>query len=331
MRDLPFSRIRRLSSGRRGLPELRDEAEGHKFLAASVYLFALLLMVPISGVCSQHQGPIRPESSASSTALVQLVSSIRGKAKTLEGSAGMRLGFRSFVSAHKLAPESINYSDYVVVRLLFEATRDAGFWNLHWSITDQPPNSDKIWLQWRSIKRTSPLTPTATAECDELSALYAFLVERSGVRSVGLFWPFPNHTVAVWVVQPVNGPIIRVVVPTSQIFLEETDFFDTKKFNPWRQRTIYEYTRRDVPDSTELPKPLFDFFLQQVDKYGGATDLTLQQLRYLREGVFLGNWTAEEASRKALRERSRLLSSDPPEDLAAFQNFAQDMRPEVVR
>lgn len=216
------------------------------------------------------------------------------------------------------------------MRLLFEATRDAGFWNLHWSITDQPPNSDRIWLQWRSIKRTSPLTPTATAECDELSALYAFLVERSGVRSVGLFWPFPNHTVAVWVVQPATGPIIRVVVPTSQIFLEETDFFDTKKFNPWRQKTIYEYTRRDVPDSTELPKPLFDFFLQQVDKYGGATDLTLQQLRYLREGVFLGNWTAEDASRRALRERSRLLSGSP-EDLAAFQNFAQDMRPEPLR
>jgi hypothetical protein len=216
------------------------------------------------------------------------------------------------------------------VRLLFEATRDAGFWNLHWSITDQPPNSDRIWLQWRSIKRTSPLTPTATAECDELSALYAFLVERSGVRSVGLFWPFPNHTVAVWVVRPVTGPIIRVVVPTSQIFLEETDFFDTRKFNPWRQKNIYEYTRRDAPDSTELPKPLFAFFLQQTDKYGGATDLTLQQLRYLREGVFLGNWTAEDASRRALRERSRLLSG-PPEDLAAFQTFAQDMRTELRR
>jgi hypothetical protein len=25
----------------------------------------------------------------------------------------------------------------------------------------------------------------------------------------------------------------RVVVPTTQIFLEETDFFDTLKFSPW--------------------------------------------------------------------------------------------------
>lgn len=170
---------------------------------------------------------------------------------------------------------------------------------------------------------------TATAECDELSALYAFLVERAGVKTVGLFWPAPNHTVAVWVVRPASGPLIRVVVPTSQIFLDENDFFDTKKFNPWRQKTIYEYTRRDVPDSFELPKPLFDFFLQQVDKYGGASDVTLQKLRYLREGVFLRVWTPEQAAREALK-RCSALGSGPAEDLAALQNFAADMRSEVL-
>lgn len=96
-----------------------------------------------------------------------------------------------------------------------EARRDAGLWNLHWSITDQPPNSDRIWLQWRSIARPSVLKPTATAECDELSALYAFLAERTGVKTVGLLWPHPNYTVAAWVLHPAAGPVIRVVVPTS--------------------------------------------------------------------------------------------------------------------
>ncbi len=175
----------------------------------------------------------------------QLVSLVRGRAKALEGTSGMRLGFKSFLAAHQLAPESIRYSDYVIVRLLFEATRDAGFWNLHWAITDQPPNSERIWQQWKNVEKPSASESTATAECDELSALYAFLVERAGVKSVGLFWPSPNHTVAVWVVRPTTGPVVRVVVPTSQIFLDETDRFDTKKFNPWRQKTIYEYTRRD--------------------------------------------------------------------------------------
>ena len=152
----------------------------------------------------------------------------------------MRLSFQTFLATHKLRSNSIRYSDFVLGRLLFEATRDAGFWNLHWSITDQPPNSDKIWLQWRSIKRASVLTPTATAECDELSALYAFLAERTGVRSVGLFWPAANHTVAVCVLRPSEGPVLRVVVPTTQIFLEDTDTFDTREFDPWKQKTIYE-------------------------------------------------------------------------------------------
>jgi hypothetical protein len=285
----------------------------------------ILLLAATASAQSRDRTLHEQDSATSGATVGRLVSILRGRAKALEGSFGMRLGFQSFTSTHKLPPESIRYSDYVVVRLLFEATRDAGFWNLHWAITDQPPNSDRIWKQWQSARGASVVESTATAECDELSALYAFLVERAGVKSVGLFWPYPNHTVAVWTVRPTMGAAVRVVVPTSQIFLDETDFFDTKKFNPWHQKTIYEYTRRDVPDTFELPKPLFDFFLEQVDKYGGASDVTLQQLRYLREGVFLRSWTPDQAAREALKKRSALVSGSA-EDLAAFQNFAQDMR-----
>jgi hypothetical protein len=299
------------------------------FLKCLSVLGIAALVSASASVCAQDRVPALAASGATADSVAQLVSLIRGKAKTLENSAGMRDGFRSFTSAHKVAPESVRYSDYVLVRLLFEATRDAGLWNLHWSVTDQPPNSDRIWQQWTRVKRPSVWDSTATAECDELSALYAFLVERAGVKTVGLLWPTPNHTVAVWVVRPVTGPFMRVVVPTSQIFLGENDFFDTPKFNPWRQKTIYEYTRRDVPDSFELPKPLFDFFLQQVDKYAGASDVTLQKLRYLREGVFLRAWTPEQAAREALKRRSAL-GSAPVEDLAALQYFADDMRSEVL-
>ena len=279
---------------------------------------------------SKEQNPIPQVSATSGNSVGQFVSLLRGKAKALEGSSGMRIGFQSFTSAHKLAPESIHYSDYVVVRLFYEATRDAGLWNMHWAITDQPPNSDRIWKQWQSVRSVSAAESTATAECDELSALYAFLVERAGVKGVGLFWPYPNHTVAVWTVRPTGGVAVRVIVPTSQIFLDESDSFDTKKFDPWHQKTIYEYTRRDVPDSFELPKALCEFFLKQVDKYGGSSDATLQQLRYLREGVFLRSWTPEEAAREALKKRSAL-GAGLIEDLAAFQNFAQDMRSGSLR
>jgi hypothetical protein len=264
-------------------------------------------------------------SRAPETTLEHLVEAVRAGAKGLENSSGMRTSFQSLTSSYKIAPGSIRYPDFVIVRLLYEAARDAGLWNMHWTITNMPPNSDRVWRQWKSLRVASPLVPTASAECDELSALYAFLVERAGVRSVGLFWPYPNHTVAVWVVHPANGSDVRVVVPTSQIFLDVTDSFGTKKFDPWRQKTIFEYKRRDVPDTFELPKPLFEFFLRQIDKYAGASDSTLQQIRYLREGVFLKYWTAEAAAQDALRRKADL-HSGPPEDQAALQNFAQDMR-----
>jgi len=70
---------------------------------------------------------------------------------------------------------------------------------------------------------------------------------------------------------------------------------------------------------------LVDFFLEQADKYGGASDDTLQRLRYLREGVFLKQWTAEYAAREAVARRD-LLKNPSAEDIAALQNFAQDMR-----
>jgi len=196
---------------------------------------------------------------------------------------------------------------------------------MHWSVTDKPPNSDEVWRQWKSVTRPTFTAKTATAECDELSALFAFLAARSGVKNVGLFWPYPNHTVAVWTVQPANAQPIRVVIPTSQIFLTEEDTFDTKKFDPWHQKTIYNYTRRDVPDSFELPKPLFEFFLSQLYKYAVASTEALQQLRNLRDAVFQETITPEAAAREALRRAAAYSSSD--EDRAAFQSFARDLRP----
>lgn len=280
-------------------------------------LVTIFLIVGAFAFAEENKGEV--------VTLRDLMVAIQGKAKVLENSSGMRQGFETFTAAYKLRPESVSYSDYVMVRLLFEATRDAGFWNLHWTITDQEPNSDKIWPQWKSITKPSPLTPTASAECDELSALYSFLVGRAGVKGVGLFWPYPNHTVAVWALHPAKASDVRVVVPTTQIFLTENDFFGARTFNPWKQKSIYEYRRRDVPDSYEIPKPLADFFLHQIDQYAGASNTALQRLRYLREGVFLRRWTPEQAASAALKMRDEL-GSAPVEDANAYWNFAQDMK-----
>jgi hypothetical protein len=257
--------------------------------------------------------------------LSQFILALQGKAKILENSSGMRMGFESFTTAQKFPPETLRYPDYVLSKLLYEATRDAGFWNLHWTITNHDPNSDYVWQQWRALQSPSPLIPTADAECDELSALYAFLMRRAGVRGAGLFWPYSNHTVAVWVLHSPKGQELRIVVPTTQLFLSEADFFGTRSFDPWRQKQIYEYTRRDVPDTFRLPQPLFDFFLRQVDRYAGASNTTLQQLRYLREGVLQKRWKPEDAARFALDIRSSL-KAPTREDSSALWNFAEDRR-----
>ena len=269
------------------------------------------------------------ESTPPTTQLSELVSAARAKVQSLE-SAASRRDYQAFLASRHLEESEVRYSDYAMVHLLFEATRDAGYWGLHWSVTDQPPNSDRIWQQWKSATSPSFTRQSATAECDELSALFSFLVARAGVKSVGLFWPYTNHTVAVWTIHTArasNGQTkpIRVVIPTSQVFLTDLDTFDTRRFDPWRQKTIYDYTRRDVPDSFALPGPLFDFFLSQLDKYAGASESTLQQLRNLRDAVFNGNLSPEQAARAALG-----LGSDRPapaarEDLAAFEQFAWDL------
>jgi hypothetical protein len=251
------------------------------------WLRAFLAVVVFAGMSAALDPKSKKGTSTSETSLARLIEQLHDRAKKLENSSGMRSSFESFTSGYKISPNTISYSDFVIVRVLYEATRDAGFWNMHWTITNMPPNSDQVWSQWKTVQSVSPQVPTASAECDELSALYAFLVERAGVRTVGLFWPYPNHTVAVWVIHPAGGAEVRVVVPTSQVFLTLNDSFATRKFNPWHQKTIYEYRQHDAPDTFELPRPLFDFFLQQIDKYAGASDSTLQQIRYLREGVFL--------------------------------------------
>src|SRR6266850_7538575 len=129
------------------------------------------------------------------TSVSALVAALRANANSLESSSAERSAFESFVAEHKPASGSVSFSDFVLIRLIFEATRDAGLWNMHWSITDQPPNSDRIWSLWKSVARPAFARQTATAECDELSALFAFLAARAGVQDVGLFWPYPNHTV----------------------------------------------------------------------------------------------------------------------------------------
>ena len=248
-----------------------------------------------------------------------LITGVRAQLPVLASAPGPRASFERIARSHPLEPSA--YSDFVIVRSLFEATRDAGFWNLGWTITNREPVSDTVWRQWSELSSPSLTRPTAYAECDELSALHAYLSGRLGVRGVGLLWPTANHTVAVWNTRGRTGPV-RLIIPTTQIFLSSADMLGTTRFDPWRQKTIHEYSRRDVHSSFALRRGLVDFFLRQMLHHGCATDETLQYLRYLRAAVFSDERRAVEMGRLALI-RSRAVAD--PFDRAALAQFAEDM------
>lgn len=154
----------------------------------------------------------------------------------MEKLTAVQKDYESFISLHQLTHSESLYRDYVRVKLIFEATRDGGWWHLKWRVTDQEPNSKKIWKQWGNAKidEWKSSTVTAVAECDELSALFAFLVRKLGVQNVGLLWPRWNHVVAVWSIKE-SQEVIRIVVPTSQVLLSDKASLGTVEFDAYQQ------------------------------------------------------------------------------------------------
>ncbi len=195
----------------------------------------------------------------------EFVAALELVAVELEEAPALEVDYRAWLAQHGLSASDALWHDYVRVRMVFECVRDGGLWQLRWAITNEEPRSDEIWAQWAKLEDFDPAAApaTATAECDELSALFAYLVRRLGVRNVGLFWPVWNHVVAVWTIEGDHGPV-RVVVPTSQIFLDRDASLGTDGFNAWKQKTIYEYRRRDVRDDARLPAGLARFFIDRA-------------------------------------------------------------------
>lgn len=225
---------------------------------------------------------------------------MRAELVPIAQSAAVRYEFEWLRQKHQLPDDDGLFADYVIVRTAFEATRAGGLWGLEWRITDQLPQSDRVWSQWRSVAVTEGALPasTAIAECDELSALFAVVARGLGLsrRSrVGLLWPTSNHTVAVWAFDlpfAADGDAqgrrehrreIRIVAPTSQIFLDSAQSLDTDGFDPWLQPRIFDYARRDVPADFTLPADLARAFIAAVRTHGDTHAGVLQSMRNRRE------------------------------------------------
>ena len=222
--------------------------------------------------------------------VAELVTALEVVAVSLEGRPALARDYEAWRTAHGLLASDRLWRDYVRVRLVFECVRDGGLWGMRWAITNREPNSDEVWAQWGKLDGFDPSTEiaTATAECDELSALFAVLVRRLGVEDVGLFWPVWNHVVAVWTVPGEDGPA-RIVVPTSQIFLDEDASLGTDGFNQWKQKTIYEYRRKDVRDGARLPAELARFFIDRAWREAGRSQTELQADRNARSARLGGS------------------------------------------
>jgi hypothetical protein len=174
--------------------------------------------------------------------------------------------FSAFAKKWKLPEDNDSLRrDYRRIRLLFEAVRDGGFWHLRWDITDQYPSSQRI---WKAFIERAPINdfaaPSATAECDESSALMGLLSRRLAIANVGLFYPTWNHTIAAWA--PLAGKSKGaglVMLPTTQIFLDCEAGFDSTSFRT-RLKNIERYPGWDIKDTTLLPQARAEWLLDQI-------------------------------------------------------------------
>jgi hypothetical protein len=204
----------------------------------------------------------------------ELVSEMVAVAAADEQAPAVLADWHGLTGRLALADTPDTLREYARVRVAFEATRDGGLWGLKWAITDREPTERFLWsglLGWRGAD------VTAIGECDELSAMFASLARAMGVKEVGLFWPTSNHTVAVWTTPGAAGPV-RVVVPTSQVFLERGETLGTQSFDARTQRTIYRYGTRDLPLGAALSPELAGRLTRSL----GDTALPAEELQRRR-------------------------------------------------
>lgn len=171
--------------------------------------------------------------------------------------------------------------DYALLRALLELTRDGGSWGIRWQITNKEPTSREIWKTWsvafKDAGRDS--RETAIAECDEVSALFAFLARNMGVGNVGLYWPTWNHTIAMW--EPADK--VRVLIPTTQIFLDCDATFGRVDFQMKTSRhRLSPFPANDARANTLLPASLVAFLLDRADTFGPASEAVQSYARIVR-------------------------------------------------
>ena len=195
----------------------------------------------------------------------ELVEALGRGAETIGQAPTVRHEYARLLEAHGLLEHEVPYHDYLVVRVVFEATRDGGLWGIVWDVTNREGHSDAIWRQWQTavVPARDEWGVTAVAECDEMSALFAFLVRRLGIEHAGFLGGGPMHVVAHWTLR-LAAREARVVVPTSQVFLSRQATLGTREIDAYSAKTVWDYWRADVPLTATIPAPLARYFVEQL-------------------------------------------------------------------
>lgn len=251
-------------------------------LALSVTLLVVELVRPALGVAQTEQESSREmvfgEWIDATAALIDSTSNV-----------ALEREYEVFADSHQLPKEDVRLRrDYFRVRFLFEAVRDGGFWHLRWAVTDQYPSSKRIWRSWSQGAVLADFgEPSATAECDESSALLGMLARHMNVSNVGLFYPTWNHTIAVWA--PLAGapktPLVQL--PTTQIFLDCAAGYDRTSFQT-RLRNIERYPNLDLRRTDRLTSARAAWLFDQL-RINASASPTLWSLMRAKRAYIMGS------------------------------------------
>lgn len=94
---------------------------------------------------------------------------------------------------------------------------------------------------------------------------------------------------AVWTAAGADGVPVRVVVPTSQVFLDDDAGLGTHALDLRRQKTIFDYGRRDASGRLALSAGLARFLVGASWSAMGQGADALQQARNARSARLGGS------------------------------------------
>jgi hypothetical protein len=87
----------------------------------------------------------------------------------------------------------------------------------------------------------------------------------------------------VWTVDRGTRAEKRIVVPTSQVFLDASQSLGTRVFDAWQQKQVFPYRRLDVAPTAVLPASLARRFARAVADHRTDSQANLQAQRNWRE------------------------------------------------